>query len=239
MRLSSVVVVNRSRTFEGRRALALDRIVRAVQTQVERDFAPAWGFAPLAVLSVQDGEPVPLGAALVYLVSSIDDAPGAAGIHKSDPRGFFTGCVAVDAIARLGGSLWNGPDSVSSALSHEVLELIANPTVTLWCDDGGSKSFAREVCDPVSGETYDIEIEPLSGERTEPIAVSNFVHPDWFNPHATSGLRLDQLGTTSSPFEIRPSGYAVTRSLLERASCVGEARATGGRRVGHLVGPQT
>jgi|GEM_PF-1466394 len=237
MRLTCIAVINRSPLFEGRKALVLDRIVRAVQTQIERDFAPAWGLAPVPVMAVDDGAAVPLGAGLVYLVQKIADAPGAYGIHKADPSGFFAGFVAVDAICKLGGTLSRGSDSVSSALSHEVLELIANPSVNLWCDDGAGLSFAREVCDPVSGDGYDIEVEPFSEGPSEAVCVSNFVHPDWFKPSATSGAMFDQMGLLTRQFEVRKGGYAVSRTAKADSVCTGQIRPLGGQRVGKLVEP--
>lgn len=210
MRLTCVAVVNQSRMFRGARAEVLDRIVQAVQTQVERDFCPAWNRLPLAVLSVPDGDPVPMGAALVYLVDKITDVQGAVGYHKADERGFFCGFVAVEAIARLGGTMVSGSSSVSVALSHEVLELLGNPAVNLWADCPDGRSIAHEVCDPVSGDYYDIEVEPLSVGRSEKVSVSNFVYPDWFNPHVSSGCPLDHMQVLSNPFIHRSTGYAVT-----------------------------
>lgn len=207
MRLTCVAVVDRSRMFRGSRAAVLERIVQAVQVQVERDFAPAWSRIPVPVFLVADGAPVPLGAAIVYLVDRITEMNGAAGLHKADERGFFAGFVAVEAIARLGGSATKGPNSISSALSHEVLEMLANPAVNLWSDGPDGRSYAHEVCDPVSGDCYEVDVEPYSQGPSAPVSVSNFVLPDWFNPVATSGAWIDHMQTLSAPFTCRDSGY--------------------------------
>lgn len=211
MPLTCIVVIDRSGMFGDKRAAVLDGIVRAVQTQVERDFCPAWGRAPIPVLLIADGKPVPEGAGLVYLVDRLADAKGAVGFHKADSRGFFSGAVAVEAIARLGGTMTSGGDSVSSALSHEVLEVLQNPGVNYWVEATDGKLLAMEVCDPVSADSYSIEVEPQSGNDTSRVSVSNFVYPDWFHPFAPSGSRYDHMGLLSKPFETRIGGYVSVR----------------------------
>lgn len=222
MRLTCIAIVDRSSMFRGDRSRVLDRIVQAVQIQVERDFAPWWGRDPLPVVLVPDGGPAPLGAAFVYLVDKITDVQGAVGYHKADERGFFCGFVAVEAIARLGGTMTSGSTSVSAALSHEVLELIANPCVNLWADCPDGRSFAHEVCDPVSGDFYEIEVEPQSGGRRDTVSVSNFVYPDWFNPHVSSGCPLDHMRLLEKPFVHRPTGYVVVFEAGEERAAFGQ-----------------
>ncbi len=207
MRLSCVAVIDQSSMFKGTRSAVLDGIVQAVQIQVERDFCPAWGRVPIPVFLVQNGFPVPIGAGLVYLVDRIDQTRGAVGFHQADPLGFFSGAVAVETIARLGGTMTSGSDSVSSALSHEVLEVIQNPGVNYWVDTGSGESVAMEICDPVSADYYEIEIDPSSGGGPSRISVSNFVHPNWFHPFSPSGSRYDQMQVLDSAFQSRPGGY--------------------------------
>lgn len=209
MRITCVALIDQSRIFQGPRASVLDRIAEAIQIQVERDFAPAWGRAPVPVFVAQDGASVPLGAGLVYLVDRISHVKGAVGFHNADSRGFFAGFVAAESIARLGGSMTRGSDSISAAVSHEVLEMLANPAVNLWSDDGTGNSFAFEVCDPVSGDAYDVEVEPSSGSSAQSVSVSNFVLPGWFFPALASGHPVDHMQLLSRPFTHRETGYVV------------------------------
>ena len=215
MRPTCIAVVNRVPYLRGDRARVVDRMARAVGHQVEEDFAPAWGLQPVCVGVFDDGQPVPAGAALVYLVDTIRELPGAAGRHVADPRGFFAGYVAVDSIQRMGGTMVAGSDSVSAALSHEVLELLANPCVNRWVDRGQGREVALEVCDPVAGDSYEVELEPESAGPTERVSVSNFVRPEWFHPQATSGSWFDHMRLLDAPFQRRSTGY-----VIERASAV-------------------
>jgi hypothetical protein len=152
-------------------------------------------------------------------VDHIGQVPGALGWHHEDKEGFFCGFVAVDAITTLGGTLTRGPDSVSQAMSHEVLELLGNPGVNRWADTMDGRQFSMEVCDPVDGDAYDIDV------RGEPIAVSDFVHPAWFDPYAPSGSWFDQMQLLHEPFVHRPSGYAVIRDQKGEAEHFGEKMA--------------
>lgn len=237
MRITCVAVVDRSKMFRIFRVAILERIVQAIQVQVERDFAPAWSRIPVPVFLVQDGAPVPLGAAMVYLVDRITEVKGAAGFHRVDERGFFAGFVAVEAIGRLGGTANKGASSISVALSHEVLEMLANPAVNLWADGPDGRSYAHEICDPVAGDCYEIDVEPYSQGPAEPVSVSNFVLPDWFNPRASSGAWIDHMQVLSSPFTSRESGYMTVFERGEERDVYGplvpaakqEARAASGR----------
>src|SRR6266851_6398306 len=65
----------------------------------------------------------------------------------------------------------------SSTLSHELLEMIADPGVNLYAigkfRDGGRKKsglYGLEVCDPVEANYYKID----------GVTVSDFVRPEWF-----------------------------------------------------------
>lgn len=213
MRITCIAIVDRSRMFQGARAPVLDRIAQAIQAQIERDFAPAWNRVPVPVLVLSGGARTPAGAGIVNLVDQITEVRGAVGLHRADERGFFAGFVAVEAIARLGGSASEGPSSMSVALSHEVLEMLANPAVNLWADGPDGRSYAHEVCDPVAGDAYVVDVEPYSRGPAEPVSVSNFVLPDWFNPKACANATFDHMQLLTTPFSSRESGYV---SVFER-----------------------
>jgi hypothetical protein len=220
-----VALVNRVPYLKGRRADVVERMARAVSLQIEQDFAPAWGFQPVPIAVVEDGAGVPFGSALVYLVDRISEGKGAVGLHVADPAGYFAGYVAVEVIQRLGGSMTEGADSVSAALSHEVLELLANPALNLWAETCDGRLIAHEVCDPVSGDAYDIEVEPDSVGAPHRVSVSNFVRPSWFHREACSGSWFDQMQLTTQPFEVRATGYAVERGRVGLAPSFGGAIA--------------
>lgn len=211
MRPEFIALVNRVPYLERGSSQLIDRIAQAVTHQVEEDFAPAWGLQPIPVVPIADGQPVPSRAALVCLVDRIRDVGGAVGRHTMSDAGTITGFVAVESIQRLGGTLTKGHDSVSAALSHEVLELLVNPAVNFWADETPERQVALEVCDPVAGDAYEIELPPDSVGGCERISVSNFVLPSWFNAKATT-RKFDHLGLLARPFEHRATGYVIARS---------------------------
>src|SRR5260370_7024450 len=68
----------------------------------------------------------------------------------------------------------------SSTLSHELLEMIADPAVNLYAigkfRDGGRKKsglYGLEVCDPVEANYYKIN----------DLTLSHLARPPWFEPH--------------------------------------------------------
>jgi hypothetical protein len=94
----------------------------------------------------------------------------------------------------------------TSTLSHELLEMIADPGVNLYADGfvrvaHGVKRKAMipyEVCDAVEEDLYLID----------GVHVSDFLLPEWFEPeHAGKSLTMDFLGVIRRPFELAPGGY--------------------------------
>jgi len=60
-------------------------------------------------------------------------------------------------------------------LSHELLEMLADPWIN-WCATGNdSKIYALEVCDAVEADDLGYDIDG--------VRVSDFVTPAWFEPH--------------------------------------------------------
>jgi hypothetical protein len=94
-------------------------------------------------------------------------------------------------------------------LSHESLELLADPEANLLVQGPDPKHRRRkvyywfEMCDPVQTETYVID----------DVKVSNFVLPMYFTASAERSGRNDFLGTrtegrTIESFGVNPGGYA-------------------------------
>lgn len=173
----------------------VEKIVSALQQQVEYDLRPAWGIARVTVRLLAIKEQIATGAWPIF-VRDTSDIPGAAGYHEDpegdDPQGqvFVDSCVGV----------LQGPDCLAVDLSHELLELLIDPTadrsVSLFEESGDTLSF--EVCDPVQADTYEIN----------GVTVSDFVYPMYFSPVCpASGWRLDHLDLIKQPFDIRPGGY--------------------------------
>lgn len=159
---------------------ALAAMVAAIQTQIDRDFLPAWD-ATLgidAVNLVVAATPA-TGAGLV-LIRDRSDEPDALGYHQ-DATGMPTAEVFAVTDRDAGCSL-------SVTLSHEVLEMIGDPTAARIVAIGGNR-YPLEVCDAVEDDSLGYEI---AGVR-----VSDFVLPAYFGFGA--GTSYDFMTALSGP----------------------------------------
>lgn len=179
-------------------------MTQAIAAQVRLDVAPLWDRAPAAVVFYTDSKDVPVAAHGIALVDTIKDQPkGVLGYHTEDQGGKLWGVVAAQPELENGGKATTGDWSVSSVLSHEVLEMYIDPNCNLWANDGQGKAYSFEVCDPVEAPSY-----AVNG-----VSVSNFVTPAWFDPlsdHASA--QYDKLGKLHAPFSILKGGYVVYES---------------------------
>ncbi len=185
-----IAVANQSDVATNRE---VERIVKAVQRQVTEHFRPAWG---LQARLVFNEEPV-LAMKVVVKDKAPPEDDGYLGYHWVNGLP-VTYVFAKDDIDEHG--------EFSSTLSHEVLEMLADPDVNLFAEgfyrDKASRrrsAFAHyEVCDPVEANFYKID----------GVTVCDFVLPEWFEPeHADGAMKMDYLGVLDGPFQIAPGGY--------------------------------
>ncbi|GAB2863008.1 hypothetical protein GCM10027277_34560 [Pseudoduganella ginsengisoli] len=198
-----ITVINHTDTISDEE---LQRVLRAINRQISEDFAPHWGLqAKLRLEGRSTSQPDKLwppdmrGEAILYLWDHTDVA-GALGYHDQNARGIPYGFVFTELAKQLG-------EDWSVTLSHEALELIADPQVNLLVA-GPHPAQDRtvfhwyEMSDAVQNETYQIDS----------VSVSNFVLPLYFTPDAEPGSRNDFLGikhdgATLTSFGINPGGY--------------------------------
>jgi len=173
---------------------AVTAMAAAVQHQVVYDFCPAWG------RTSTNWKFSRTGTIQALLVDDDASVPGALAYHD-DQNGKPAIVILCKTILDAGGQWLTGGLSVASALSHEVLELIADAACNLAADDGRGQAYALEVCDPVEEHVYPVTV---NGQTA---TVSDFVLPAWFDPTA-SGVRFDHLGILVRPFELS-KGYAI------------------------------
>jgi len=186
-----IAVVNQSDVARNRE---VERIVKAVQKQVNEHFTPAWGLRARLVFNEE-----PLRAMKVVIKDKADDEDeGYLGYHFVNGLP-VTYVFAKDDIAERG--------EFSSTVSHEVLEMLADPGVNLYAqgfyrDKAGRHHDAfipYEVCDPVEANVYKID----------GVKVCNFVLPEWFEPeHEDGEMKMDYLGNLDGPFKLAPGGYS-------------------------------
>jgi hypothetical protein len=176
----------------------LEAIADALTIQVERDFAPAWGITKARFMVGGRGEKI-------HFFDSAHQA-GDYGWHIVDDHGLPYAHVFTDPSISAGSDWISGTDAISATVSHEALEMLADPSAAEYSFNGARLMWAREVCDAVQANTYRI------AARGFRVPVSNFVLPTFFNPWADGPY--DHLGVLREPFSLAKGGYAI----LERAA---------------------
>jgi hypothetical protein len=178
-------------------------MTEAIAAQVRLDAAPLWDRAAAAVVFYTDASAIPPEAHGIAIVDTIADQPqGVLGFHTEDRGGKLWGVVAAKPELDNGGKTTTGDWSVSSVLSHEVLEMFVDPNCNLWANNNQGAVYSFEVCDPVEAPTYDVN----------GVSVSNFVTPAWFDPLAPPTAQFDKLGKLHAPFTMVKGGYVVYSS---------------------------
>ena len=149
-----IAILNQSKLVTDTDAVTM---TEAIATQVRMDAAPLWDRAPAAVVFYTDPAAVPAAAHGIAIVDTIQDQPkGVLGFHTEDRGGKLWGVVAAQPELDNGGKVTTGDWSVSSVLSHEVLEMYVDPNCNLWANDGKGSAYSFEVCDPVEAPTYTV-----------------------------------------------------------------------------------
>lgn len=169
--------------------------VPGLQTQVYRDFAPAWGVDADLAFVPQGGTPAPGSWWLVVLDSS--DQAGALGYHDVTDDGSPLGKVFA------GSDLQYGYKWTVTA-SHELLEMLADPainlTVFVQSDAESGKLYAYEVCDACEADQFGYDINGTT--------VSDFVFPAWFETFRSPGSTAFDYGQhIKGPLQLLTGGY--------------------------------
>lgn len=171
------------------------KATKAVGKQLTHHFCPAWELSPNPVGFVTVVEDAPTHSWVILVGDTHEQAKKALGFHAETREDLAFGWVSMSKIIELGGSELRGPLSMSTVLSHEVLEIRGDASVNKWYDTGSGELLWGEVCDMVQRQSY-----PLDG-----VSVSNFALPAYFDPG--SGGPYDYLNSLSRPFQIAEGGY--------------------------------
>ena len=179
--------------------------VDALQIQVHRDFAPAWGIDADLVF-VPKGQTPPPGAWQIAVLNTSDQA-GALGYHDLTADGLPIGKVFA------GDDLDSGT-SWSVTLSHELLEMLGDPdinlTVLVDLPHHKGRLYVYEACDAVEDDSL--------GYLINGILVSDFIFPSWFESfRQPNSTKFDFQGKLSAPFQLLPGGYIGVMNIRESA----------------------
>jgi hypothetical protein len=184
-----ITCVNRSTNKELRAGFR--HIVAALQRFLDDCFVPVWGTTAHLKIAAR---PKRGTWTLVFLDHA--DPDDDQGYHELTLHNLPLSRVFVTTTIRQG-------DKVSVTACHELCEMLVDPAINLWADNGRSTSYAYEVCDPVEEDEFDVD----------GVLMSNFVLPAYFEafrkPRST---KFDYLGLLKAPLTLRPGGYVTTNS---------------------------
>lgn len=192
--------------------MGMQKVIRAINTQIECDFEPYWSFGATLRLeghtshrkkTRQSYEPLDMrGDGVLYVLDKFDEA--LSGEHYKDFRGVPAGVVYLDISQGL-------QEDWTTTLSHEALEMIADPQTNLVVQGPHPVERQRQVfhwfemCDAVQAQSYEID----------GVSVSDFVLPLYFTPNGEPGSRNNFMGavprgkqlTKLTSFNVAHGGY--------------------------------
>ena len=186
MTLPVIAITNASTCLTDKQVSAA---IPALQRQVSLDFRAYWDVdCQLRFLDARRAAGRKDGGRFRSLDNP--DQAGALGYHELTSRGTPLGKVFAGLDLQSGGS-W------TVTLSHELLEMLADPWIN-WCAQGSDgKVYALEVCDAVEADRLGYEIDG--------VLVSDFITPSWFEP--TEADRVDFKRRIAKPLELASGGY--------------------------------
>jgi len=185
----TVVCVNKATVDLG---VDFDKLVPALQDFLDELFVPVWG-TPAKL--VKTTKPRPGAWHLIFLDHA--GSEGADSFHDITYSGMPVAKVFVKPALK-------SDEVISVTACHELLEMLVDPSATLWCDGPHGTVWAYEVCDVVEDEKID-----FNG-----IAMSDFVYPaffDLFRLKRFKSAQFDYLKKVKRPFQILEDGYSDIR----------------------------
>jgi len=170
-------------------------VVPDLQTQVHRDFAPAWGVDADLTFVPKGSKPAAGSWWLVILDNS--DQAGALGYHDLTKEGLPLGKVFAGSDIQYGYQ-W------TVTASHELLEMLGDPDINLTAFVQPSATtgvlYAYEVCDACEADQF--------GYKIGSTLVSDFIYPAWFESFRKKGsAQFDHEKHIQKPFELLKGGY--------------------------------
>ena len=190
MAVIKIAVINSSTVVKDTEA---EKIIKALQTQVSRDFASFWGID--ADLRFIKGKQKPKSGEWWLVILDNSDQAGALGYHDVTNEGLPLGKIFAKA-----SMTYNEKWSVTA--SHELLEMLGDPEINLSVlveSSAGGRLYAYEVCDACEADKF--------GYNIGGVRVSDFVFPSWFESFRKKGTRFDFSQKVMKPFQILSGGY--------------------------------
>ncbi len=192
------------------------QIAAALSVQIQRDFVPFWpgteSTVSVASADVVNGG-LPADCVLCLIRDSLD-APGDLAYHDFE-GGRPVIYASWGAIKSNGGTLVTGSNSLSSAISHEIVETLGDPSANEWVPTADGKKLAKEAADPVEGNSYDVDVPAVGSLPDGRVSASNFVKPAYFVigiAGSAAEKTFDFMGMLSSSMSMDSGGYQILMS---------------------------
>jgi hypothetical protein len=167
-----------------------DKLSAALQKCFDQYFLPIWGY-PVTLYNTKVAKPTDWQ--FIYFDDA--DVADALGYHDLTKDGQPVSKIFVKTT--LGAK-----ELVSVTACHELFEMVIDPIANLWAESEDGTEFAYEMSDPVEEDTFEVD----------GIAMSNFVHPAWFEPFKhPPGTKFDHLGLLKEPFSMTKGGYVIMK----------------------------
>ncbi len=165
-----------------------DKLTAALQACYDQFFVPVWGY-PVKLYNTAKAKPSDWQ--LIYFDNA--DQAGALGYHDLTTKGQPVSKIFVKTTLA-------DNELVSVTACHELFEMAIDPVANLWAQANDGTEYAYEMCDPVEEDTFEVN----------GIAMSNFVHPSWFEPFKhPAGTKYDHLGKLKAPYSMTKGGYMI------------------------------
>lgn len=176
----------------------LAQIAGAMNEQIQSDFAPVWTVR--ATVGVYPKESIPRGQWAVHIQAQLDE-PGALGYH-TDVHNQPVSYIELT-------------DDVSVTISHEILEMLADPWGSRMhparlpvgmehqysqfgiLREVSSVWYLVEVSDPCEGTSY-----PVGG-----VPLSDFLLPAWYRSSAIGSSMYSHVNGCTEPRQVADGGY--------------------------------
>ncbi len=194
--MTKISIINRSSVITDS---SVQAITAALQIQLDRDWAPIWGFSA-ALQFVGSKKKAPTDSWWLTVLDTSDQAD-ALGYHDLTPTGRPLG----KAFAK--SDLDDGL-APSVTISHELLEMLGDPDINLSAQVG-DRIYAYEVCDPCEADAV--------GYKIGSVLVSDFVTPEWFQPVAHPSGPYDFRKKIKKPLTLLAGGYLQYLDLTNSA----------------------
>lgn len=203
--LPTVYLVNQSRFVSPAQAAL---IAAVLNLQVSRDFLPSGPSSGCTVV-IAPGSGAPAGeATLNFLDSTPPGDENALGEHhENEDDSTVMNILCGVIMSQTNATVTQGPVSISAVSSHELMEWLGDSTANLFAMNADGTSYAREMCDAVESNSYDVSVDGGA------VTASDFVLPPFFDPAGKGPYsfvdRLTGKATVGAPFMTAPGGYQI------------------------------